>query len=183
MKNIVVSHSDFNSYGCVFCGCDFAYNYTGISGGGCVVVKCGECEKTFLILADGLEKSLVGFGTGKEGEFEYPLRQPHPRAGMNKHAFKLPDIKPEDEGEFFAPRGIGYDLAGFVKSKEGGERIVKMFEVILRRKVTTWLDYRPSEPLWIQVKVQKEDCDLEKLNKLTQDGIITINKIKQCVLF
>jgi hypothetical protein len=53
-----------------------------------------------------------------------------------------------------------------------------MFEDVLGKKPGTWLDYREHEPLWIQVKVQKEDVDLETLQNLTKnDGIITYDKI------
>ena len=53
-----------------------------------------------------------------------------------------------------------------------------MFRKILGYDIKTWLDYRDFEPDWIQIKVQKEDgIDLEELYKLTQDGIITEEKI------
>jgi len=175
MNNIIaISWAEFNAYGCVNCGCEDVFNPTGISGGGGAFAKCGECSTEFYIVADGLKKS---------NWTNCPEVQTHPRVGIPKHPYIKPDLKPEGEGEFFSPRGVGSDLAGFVKSKEGGERIVRMFEVVLRRKVTTWLDYREHEPNWIQVKVQPEDCDLEKLCELTSsDGIITIDKIKQSLI-
>jgi hypothetical protein len=169
-KLIAVSFAEYRLYGCVACGCDYAFNPTCISGGGGQHLECGECGVVFYIVSDGLKKS---------SWTDCPEIQTHPRVNTPKHPFVLPDLKPEGEGEFFSPRGVGYDLAGFVKSKEGGARIVKMFEVVLRRSVKTWLDYRKHEPTWIQVKVQKEDCDLELLEKLTAEGIITIDKIKQ----
>lgn len=42
---------------------------------------------------------------------------------------------------------LGYDLAGYVKTREDGELIVDLFQGLVK------LDYRPSEPNWIQVKV------------------------------
>lgn len=42
---------------------------------------------------------------------------------------------------------IGHDCSGFVRSKADGERVVRLF------KGHAYLDYRPSEPNWIQVKV------------------------------
>lgn len=179
-KIIAVSFSAYEKHGCVNCGCEYCYAGN-FRGGGCTPVTCGECGNKFLILADGLNESRMGFGK-EDGTFDYPKLQQHPRRGITKHKFILPDVKPEGEGEYFQPRGVGYDLAGFVKCKEAGERIVKMFEVLLRRPVKTWLDYREYEPAWIQVKVQEEDADLKKLNKLTQDGIITIDKIKECMI-
>jgi hypothetical protein len=173
-----ISFSEFKQHGCINCGCEYCYNHHGVSGGGCTPVKCGECGTEFAILADGLEKSSMGIGTDKEGEFYHPTREPHPRLGIPKHEYVKPDVRPETGGEFWSPRGIGYDLSGFVKSKQAGERIVKMFEDVLGRKPGTWLDYREFEPNWIQVKVQKEDVDLETLEKLTKDdGIITYHKI------
>jgi hypothetical protein len=169
---IAVSFSEFNLYGCIYCGCEYVFNPTGISGGGGSFAQCGECGTHFYIVADGMKKS---------SWVNCPAVQSHPRIGVLKHTFVLPDLKPADEGEFFSPRGVGDDLAGFVKSKQAGERIIKMFESVLRRPVKTYLDYRKHEPTWIQVKVQKEDCDLEKLCKLTKDGIITIDKIKQSI--
>ncbi|MBS0251489.1 MAG: hypothetical protein JSR78_10560 [Proteobacteria bacterium] len=68
------------------------------------------------------------------------------------------------ESESWKVRGIGSDynlkcfvtgeerdlmpnISGFVRSKEAGERVVAMFDGRAR------LDFRPSEPNWIQVKV------------------------------
>jgi hypothetical protein len=84
----------------------------------------------------------------------------------------------------FRPRGIGTDvcpccfacqaapgaddkpfmsnIAAFVGSKADGEEIVKWF------KGAAWLDFRPSEPSWIQVKVGacvKHFPNLERLFK------------------
>jgi hypothetical protein len=79
-------------------------------------------------------------------------------------------------------KGTG-DLAGFVKCKDAGERIVKMVEKVIGRPPKTWLDYRPNEPNWIQVKVQSEDgFDLEKLCKLCSDGIITEDKLREALI-
>lgn len=96
---------------------------------------------------------------------------------------------PNDDGIQIASRGIGRDwthgcficggdasgiynnISAFVKSKESGEKVVSMFERGAK------LDYRPSEPNWIQVKIGA--CDghlgnLLKLNTFTQaEGIIT----------
>lgn len=179
---IAVSWSEYEKYGCVKCGCEYCFNSSGISGGGATPAKCGECGETFTILADGLEISSIGFGFNDGTTFHAKLHK-HPRTGIIKHKYIKPDIKPDGEGEFFRPRGVGYDLAGFVECKESGERIIKMFEVVLQKPVKTWLDYREYEPNWIQVKVQAEDgIDLEKLCSLTKDGIITIDMIKQSIM-
>jgi hypothetical protein len=88
--------------------------------------------------------------------------------------------------EYFTPRGIGSEwnltclvtgetanlmpnLSGFVESKEAGERVVAMFNGRAR------LDYRASEPSWIQVKVgvlPQYILVLELIHHYTQEGVI-----------
>lgn len=78
----------------------------------------------------------------------------------------------------------GYpDVSGFVKTKAAGERILAMVhEVLGTDKCKTYLDFRPSEPTWIQFKFHKDEFDIEKLDSLTRDsGIITKDIIKQCI--
>lgn len=168
-KQIAISWSDYNKYGCPNCGCASTHN-TGCQGGGTVPSQCFECEHQFVILADGMEKSTIGFGEGKdqnqENIFYYPLLTKHPREGTPKHVYVRPDLRPE-YGEYYNPRGIGYDLAAFVKSKEAGQRVVEMYQEIFKEfedkeklkdlfgstECSAWLDYRPNEPTWIQVKL------------------------------
>lgn len=95
----------------------------------------------------------------------------------------MSNIKPKDGVEYWQPRGVGYDLAGFVKCKSAGERVVKMVEKVIGKTPKTWLDYRPHEPNWIQVKIQSEDgFDLKKLNELCKDGIITEDRLKKALI-
>jgi len=191
-----VSWKSYEQFGCINCGCDFCYTDGGISGGGTSPVKCGECDTRFIVLADGLTTSNIGFGTDKKGVFEYPVLQNHPRKGIPKHNFVRPDIRPENsEGEFCSPRGVGYDLACFVKSKEAGQRIVDMFDKRKRKPSKSpcfvcgnnpaWLDYRPNEPLWIQVKIQYCPSHKKNINALcemmSEDNIITKDKIKMAI--
>lgn len=166
---------EFEKWGCPICGSD--YSYSSMSGGGAAHVTCGECGHSYILVNDSLDE--VPFKSGK-GEMSAGtvLIIDHPRKGIEKHKYKAPDIRPDGEGEYWKPRGIGYDLSGFVKSKEAGERIVAMFEKALGKKPETWLDYRESEPNWIQVKVQDSEADLEKLYELTKEtGIITYDII------
>ena len=169
---------DFEEFGCPVCGCDYAHSSS--SFGREVPATCGECGYNFLLLPDGAIKSEARYG--QAGKFVYPIEHPRKITGVKKHAFHAPDVRPE-VGEYWSPRGIGYDLSGFVKSKEAGERIVNMFKRALNKSdIRTWLDFRPSEPTWIQVKVQGEEADLEKLYELTQDtGIITEDIVKSVV--
>lgn len=160
--------ADYEKYGCPQCGSD--YSHSTIRSGNEVPATCGECGAKFVILPDYQNTSTFKFGDEK---YEAHVIN-HPRVGTPKHKFKAPDIRPEGEGEFWRPRGIGYDLSGFVKSKEAGERVVDMFRKALGREPKTWLDFREYEPTWIQVKVQGEEADLHKLYSLTYEtGIIT----------
>ena len=200
-----ISWSDFDQFGCPICGCDFAAAGWASCGGAQLAI-CGECRCNFVILSDGLEKSAMGFSKdggivfSMKGELEesddviIPIRQKHPRHGMPKHAYVKPDIRPDNGSDFFSVRGIGTDktpgcfccggkkryhnnIAAFVKSKQAGERIVKLFG-----EYGAWLDYREFEPDWIQVKIgacDKHLPNLEKLAELTSDGIITLDKVEK----
>lgn len=160
---IAVSWSSYEKSGCINCGCEYCYNNSGLQGGGTADVTCGECGKQFVILADGLTKSRIGYGTNRKdakGEtiFEYPTLQEHPRKDIPKHKYVRPDVRPVNGiGEFCNPRGVGYDVACFVKSKEAGQRITDMINKINEeydnKGFSCWLDYREREPNWIQVKI------------------------------
>ena len=52
------------------------------------------------------------------------------------------------------------------------------------QSVKTFLDYRPSEPTWIQFKFQKEEFDLDMLDALSRKngGVITKEIIEKCKL-
>lgn len=105
------------------------------------------------------------------------------------------DERPPGGGEYFAPRGIGTDVtpgcfvcggpegayhnvSAFVVTKESGERTVAMFQH------GAWLDFRPHEPGWIQVKVGACPRHLPNLKKLAEltyaaEGVITAEMIKE----
>lgn len=176
-KIIAVSYSDFKKYGCTKCGCTFVHS--NVSGRGASPVTCGECGELFVLLADDLTESPIRFG---EESYQPPLIE-HPRKGLWPHDFVRPDIRPKGiDGEFWSPRGVGYDLSGFVKSKEAGARIVQMVKEVIGKEPKSWLDYREREPLWIQVKINQEDgFDLKALNKVCQDGVITKSKLSLCL--
>lgn len=187
---IAVSVKELQEFGCPFCG--YRSGYTPISGGRAAVWTCGseECGKTCCVLGEGITKSTIGFG-----DF-YPELQAHPRRGIPSHG--RPDKKPDSEGEFFRSRGVGLDnctcfvcgthdrdgkghtmlnnIAAFVQGKEAGERVVAMFSQ------GAWLDYRDFEPDRVQVKIGACDShlvNLQKLDELTQDGIITADRINE----
>ena len=199
---IAVSYSDYNKYGCVKCGCE--YCSVDIVSGPSTPVICGECESKFIILKDGLKKSSVGLATQKNDKdgntiYEFPLLSVHPRKGVLKHPYVRPDIRPDNGiGEFATPRGVGYDIACFVKSKEAGKRIVEMFdkknkeyeEMGNKFVFSCCLDYRPNEPKWIQVKIEYTNeqraellCALIRNNSniITEEVIESANNMKLTV--
>lgn len=106
---------------------------------------------------DVKEKLSHGIGIEKNGAV-YPIVGPHPRRGIPAHDLVIPDIRPEEkDSDYCYPRGVGYDLACFVKSKEAGERITEMINRVVKdykdRPFYCHLDYREDEPLWIQIKI------------------------------
>lgn len=97
----------------------------------------------------------------------------------------VPDVRPDGEGEYWISRGAGVpDISGFVKSKQGGERINAMVDKILGTTLhKSWLDYREYEPEWIQYKFHQDEFDMEKLDALSRanGGVLTEEIIRQCV--
>lgn len=187
---VAVSFMKRQEFGCPYCG--YRSGYTPISGVGSAVWTCGneECGKICCVLAEGVTKSAIGFG-----DF-YPELQDHPRRGIPNHGQS--DMKPDGEGEFFRSRGIGLDdctcfvcgthdrdgqghivlnnIAAFVQCKEAGERVVALFPQGAR------LDYRDFEPDRVQVKIGACDShlvNLQKLDELTRDGVITHARINE----
>jgi len=79
-------------------------------------------------------------------------------------------------------RGIGLDrrcghqykyeryqknLAMFVNSKSDGEVVIEMLKELLGARIGSYLDYRPHEPNWIQIKLFEIDgINIEALDKL-----------------
>lgn len=179
-KIIAISQSDFKEYGCPHCNCDYASG--SISGYGAAPVTCQneDCKETFVILADGLEYSPIGIGRPAE----YPSLIDHPHKNTKAWKWGAKDERPtEPYTDFYTSRGVGYDLAGFVKSKEAGERIINMVRVVLEKnEVASWLDFRPHEPKWIQVKFQPSEFDNQKLHErvLENSNVITMDILKEC---
>jgi hypothetical protein len=186
---IAVSAEDLEKWGCPHCG--YRSGSSMMSGGGSATWNCGECQRTTVALAPGINRSTISFG-GEERLC--PELQPHPRAGTPAHG--QPDIRPDEGGEFFHSRRIGLDhtpacfvcggdsprmrsnIAAFVRTKEAGERIVGMFDQV---RGGARLDYRNHEPDRVQVKVGA--CDdhlkrLEFLGSICQDGRITEERIQ-----
>ena len=194
-----IKFQDFKKYGCVKCGCNYAYS-DGYHFGTEAAVVCAECGTKFIILNDKTKIASIGYhkksfdgliipkkdiatkesilqfiseidfsdpiiqkklqeGIGIEkDDFVYVLVGPHPREGIPAHDLVVPDIRPEGgKGDYCTPRGVGYDLACFVKSKQAGERITAMINRVVQdyeeKPFVCRLDYREDEPLWIQVKI------------------------------
>lgn len=176
---IAITYDDFLKYGCANCGCDVILQRDSFGGIG----TCEECGKKQMIFSAGRTKSRIGFRDDKTGVTYYPEVQEHPRKGIPWHPYIWPDPKPENGGEYWTSRGIGYDLSGFVKSKKAGERLLQMVKDVLGvENPKSWLDWRPHEPVWIQFKFQKEEFDLEKLNRMSHENnnILTLDILKAC---
>lgn len=102
-----------------------------------------------------------------------------------KMFYVAPDSKPK-VGEYWRSRGIGYDLSGFVVSKLAGERLTRLVKYVLNiDEPLSYLDYREYEPNWIQFKFQKEEFNLELLDKLARenDNVVNENILRQCFKF
>lgn len=137
-----ILYSDFKQFGCPNCGCDSAK-------GSCVSsATCRHCGLKFEVRG---HVSMIC----KYAIYPEDPENPHPRIGIPS----LPKDERPEEGEYWNYRGVGYDLSGFVKTKKAGERMVH--EVLGTTECKTFLDYRPSEPTWIQFKFQKEEFDLD----------------------
>ena len=99
--------------------------------------------------------------------------------------FEPKDERPEGGGEYWHSRGAGsYNVSGFIKSKVAGERLLRMVKYILETdEPKTLLDYRESEPHWIQFKFSAEEFDVERLSYMAEANgdIITEEIVRQCV--
>ena len=193
MSIIAISSQDAKEYGCPNCG--YRSGYSKMSGNGATLFVCAECDESFLVLAQGVKVSPFGM-TSKTGETIYPQLSEHPRKGISKHGAS--DKRPENSGEFFYSRGIGYDecscfvcgtddrtgnghphlnnIAAFVSCRESGQRVVAMFKQGAR------LDYREHELDRVQVIIGA--CDqhlknLETLSRLVKNDVITEDMILQ----
>ena len=101
-----------------------------------------------------------------------------------KMFYVAPDSKPE-VGEYWRSRGVGYDLSGFVVSNLAGERLTRLVKYVLNTdEPLSHLDYREFEPNWIQFKFQKEEFNLELLDKLARANKNIVNEaiLRQCMI-
>lgn len=101
-----------------------------------------------------------------------------------KMFYVAPDSKPE-VGEYWRSGGVGYDLSGFVVSKLAGERLTRLVKYVLNTdEPLSHLDYREYEPNWIQFKFQKEEFNLELLDKLSRENDNIVNEaiLRQCMI-
>ena len=182
---IGINYSSYEKYGCPNCGCDSAiaghFMFQGEQTG-----TCQHCNLTFVLMPDERKVTNTRFGTGRQDENGKDIMEAvkcsvHPRNGTPKWKYVRPDLRPA-YGEYWSPRGIGYDLSGFVKSKQAGERLLDIVkEVLGKEDPETWLDYREREPNWIQFKFQSSEFDLKKLYDMTHEtGIITKEIIESC---
>lgn len=98
----------------------------------------------------------------------------------------LKDERPDARNaEYWRSRGASnFDVSGFIKTKQAGERLLRMVKYILEKdEIETWLDWREDEPTWIQFKFSAKEFDVEKLSQMAKDNdnIITEDIIRKCV--
>lgn len=184
---LAITVDEFMDYGCPNCGCDTA-KAESIRGYGVQFGICKHCNLTFEIRNEkDTLPSIKHDAYPKEPSnpnSEYVMESgiiiSHPRIGIPKWHWEPKDERPKN-GEYWNPRGIGYDLSGFIKTKAAGERIHEMVKKILgKENPKSWLDYRENEPTWIQYKLQPEEFNLEAIyNKTKKTGILTKDILKQ----
>lgn len=181
--NIAISLEDFEAFGCPYCGTTIHRRHT--SSGGTHHLSCGDsdCGRSFVIEVKELISGM-GFSSDDGNSYEHPIVRKHPRYGIPTTPFKAKDVRPEGmDADFFISRGVGYDLAGFVKSKEAGNRLLdKMKEVLETETLKSWLDFREREPSRIQLKIQSSEFNLEKLDEMvsSNNDILTTEILKSC---
>ena len=96
------------------------------------------------------------------------------------------DKRPNGEkyGEYWRTRGASdFDVAGFVVSKEAGERLDRLVKLVLEKNETkSWLDYRDYEPEWIQYKFSAEEFNVEKLSDMSEEnnGVVNLDILEIC---
>lgn len=105
---------------------------------------------------------------------------------QNIDYFNGKDERPKEVGaEYWQSRGEShYDVSGFVKSKEAGERLLRLVHWILEKDETeTYLDWRKYEPNWIQFKFSAKEFDCKKLSDMSIEagGILNEKIIRACV--
>lgn len=188
-----ITNEEFDLFGCPNCGCDSAQGGNS-SGCGRCRGTCRNCQLGFEIRSAEItdNNDVSRFGTvayhNRKGEngrsiMETAFIIPHPRIGIPAWIWEPEDIRP-GEGEYWSSRGASdWDVSGFVRTKQAGERILAMVhEVLDTEECTTFLDFRPREPNWIQFKFHASEFDVNKLDDLTPHGIITKEIIQQCKL-
>lgn len=103
----------------------------------------------------------------------------------SKLIFTAPDSRPET-GEYWKSRGAtDFDCSGFVVSKLSGERLLRLVKYVLETdEPQSWLDFRESEPNWIQFKFSAKEFDVKLLDELSRsaEGIVTEEILRKCKL-
>lgn len=166
-----ILYSDFEQFGCPNCGCDAAR--------GSCSATCRHCGLHFEVRGSTVYSTCEYAAYPEDPEnprseyvMEQAIRIPHPRIGIPSWHWMPKDERPE-EGEYWSSRGVGYDLSGFVRTKKAGERILDMVhEVLGTKKCKTYLDYRPNEPTWIQFKFDKDEFNLDAIDKASRAFVV-----------
>lgn len=181
-NSIAIDIASFLAYGCPQCGCDQVIQ-NGLQTNTTIISVCCECQYEFVTLLSGATMSDIGV-LAANNSFVYLKKQEHPRKDIPRHAYDTPDVQPPTGGEYWMPRSINYDLPGFIRSKNAGNRILSMIKDIIKKETLSWMDYRPTEPNRIQIKINQSDgFDLEQLRDLCiHDGIITHDRLQKAYI-
>lgn len=183
---IAVRFSQFQEYGCPYCG--YEVGYVSMSGPGASIWVCSDCQRGVVVAHDEATHIPIHIN-GVE-----PKIVEHPRYGTPKHG--PPDTYHDGRAQFNS-RGLGLDhtpgcfvcggdhdlyhnISGFVNTKSDGEHVVAMFQHGAR------LDYREYEPHWIQVKIgacEQHIPQLKELNRLCKDGEISEEIVEQATAY
>ena len=99
----------------------------------------------------------------------------------------LEDKRPEQPyAEYWTSRGASsFDVSGFIKTKEAGQRLLRMVKLVLEKdECESWLDWRETEPEWIQFKFSAKEFDVEKLSQMAKENnnIMNMNIMKECMI-
>ena len=180
MKMLAIKYSEWEKSGCPNCGAD-AFITDKFYRSNQPTGTCCNCKLGYQIVADQLAnpdiKVLIGYLTNEDGStteiMECPIIIPHPRKGLSKWKWMPKDEGPINGGERVKSRGAvkDLDLAVFLNSKQSGERILSMVKEVLNiDKPKSWLDWRDSERMWIQFKIDDEEFDVCELDNLIKQN-------------
>ena len=110
---------------------------------------------------------------------------------LDKMVFVAPDTEDPSSTEVeWKSRGVsdGIDVAGYVRSKPAGIRLLHMVMELLGKEdpkqMKSWLDFREREPNYIQFKFRAEEFNVFKVDELAKKNGDKLSKeiLKECLV-